>query len=68
MLFIDHDVPEDDAHIISLWLPKGENQSVREVAPHVFGLNVRKENVGVHCQCDSESEPLPANRIDHASI
>ena len=50
VLLVHGGVPEDDAHIVALGLAEGEDEGVGEIAPHVVGLNVRKQDIGIDGQ------------------
>jgi hypothetical protein len=59
MLLINSSVPEDDAHIVSLWLSECKNQSLTEVTPHILGLNVSKNNIGINRHANSQAKAFP---------
>lgn len=66
MFFINHSVPENDAHIISLRFLKSEDKSVVEIRPKIFWLNISKEDVRIYCQTNSKAETFPTKRIDYS--
>lgn len=43
--FVNLCIPESNAHVGSLGLSIGKNDGLVEVGPHVFWLNVGKENI-----------------------
>lgn len=67
MFLVYGDIPEDDAHIVTLRLAEGEDKSTREVSPHVVGLNVGEEDVRVHGKSDSQSISFPSYSVNHSS-
>ena len=66
MLLVNRSVPEDDAHIVALWLSEGKNESAGEVAPHVVWLDVGEQDVRVNGESDSEAIAFPGHGVDHA--
>ena len=53
MLLVDGRIPEYDTHVVALRLAEGEDKSIREVAPHVVGLDICEEDIGVDGKRDT---------------
>jgi hypothetical protein len=45
MLLIYGGVPEDNTHIVAFWFSKCENKGIAKVTPHIFRLNVGKNDI-----------------------
>ena len=52
-LFVDFGVTESNAHVGSFRLTVSEDDSVVEERPHVFGLDVGEQDIGINGKDDS---------------
>lgn len=64
VLFVNDSVPEDDTHVLALWLLESENKCVVEVRPQILWLDVCKKDVRIHSKPDTETKTFPAERAD----
>lgn len=67
MLLVDHGIPEDDAHVVTLGFSEGKNERAGEVAPEIVWLDVGKQDVGVNSKSNSQAIAFPSHSVDHSS-